>query len=80
MRKGLRRRRLSEPLTKGRGYLSWLRPFPIEGSPTACGQKQPGLPQEHATKAPRAADTPNFANHKIKRLILELPPTNGPEP
>jgi hypothetical protein len=48
MRKGPRRRGLSEPLAndrgsilgkeKGRGYLSWLRPFPREGSLTAVGK------------------------------------------
>jgi hypothetical protein len=44
--------------------------------------KQPGLPQGHATKPPRAADTPNFAKRKIKRLVAELPPTdrNGAPP
>ena len=44
--------------------------------------KQPGLPEEHATKLPRAADTPNFANYNIKRLVAELPPTdrNGAPP
>ncbi len=44
--------------------------------------KQPDLPEEHATKLPRAADTLNFANHNIKRLVAELPPTdrNGAPP
>ena len=41
------------------------------------GNTQPGLPEEYATKPPRAADTPNLSNRKIKRLIPELPPTNG---
>ena len=41
--------------------------------------KQPGLPQGHATKPPRAADTPNFAKRKIKRLVAELTHPIGPE-
>jgi len=41
------------------------------------GNTQSGLPEEYATKPPRAADTPNLANRKIKRLISELPQPTG---
>ncbi len=59
MRKGLRRRGLSEPLTKGRGYLSWLRPFPREGgSPTACGQKNSQAYRKSMLLSPLGLPTP----------------------